>query len=85
MPDGGARALPRWLDRDGLAQHISVRPYAIPRLLREGKLPSPSYHLGPRQPRWDRDRVDAAFAGGLASTDPTEAIHAAAQEIAAGR
>ena len=49
MPDG------RWLDRDALARHISVRVDAIARLQRAGRLPNPSYHLGQRQPRWDRD------------------------------
>lgn len=80
MPEQG-----RWLDREALARHISVRPSAITRLMRAGRLPQPSYHLGPRLPRWDRTQVDAAFDGGAASTDPTQAIHAAAQEIAAGR
>lgn len=63
-PDrGGAR----WLDRDALAAHICVRVDAIARLTRQGRLPEPSYHLGPRQPRWDRDKVDAALSGGVAS------------------
>jgi len=75
-------ALPRWLDRDALARHICVRVDAIPRLQRAGRLPEPSYHLGPRQPRWDRDRVDAALSGGVASTDPGTAIHALAAKIA---
>ncbi len=81
MPE--AAALPRWLDRDGLAAHISVRPDAIHRLLKAGRLPAPSYHLGPRQPRWDRDKVDAALSGGVASTDARTAINALAAQIAA--
>lgn len=75
----------RWLDRDALARHISVRVDAIARFQKAGRLPAPSYHLGPRQPRWDRDKVDAAFSGGVASTDPRTAIHALAAEIAARR
>jgi hypothetical protein len=77
MPDA------RWLDREALARHICVRPGAVCRLLKAGRLPPPSYHLGPRNPRWDRTQVDAAFNGGLASTDPTQAIHALAEEIRA--
>jgi hypothetical protein len=73
----------RWLDRDALAAHICVRADAISRLQRSGRLPAPSYHLGPRQPRWDRDKVDAALSGGVASTDPGIAIHALAARIAA--
>jgi hypothetical protein len=77
MADGA-----RWLDRDALARHISVRVDAIARLQRAGRLPAPSYHLGARQPRWDREQVDATLAGGVASTDPRTAINALAQEIA---
>jgi hypothetical protein len=73
----------RWLDRHALAQHISVRVDAIARLQRAGRLPAPSYHLGVRQPRWDRSKVDAALSGGVASTDAGAAIHALAARIAA--
>jgi hypothetical protein len=73
----------RWLDRAALAAHICVRVDAVARLQRAGRLPAPSYHLGPRQPRWDRDKVDAALSGGVASTDPGIAIHALAARIAA--
>lgn len=75
MPDA------RWLDREALARHICVKPSAVSRLLRDGRLPAPSYHLGPRNPRWDRAQVDAAFDGGLASANASQAIHALAQEI----
>lgn len=54
---------PRWLDREAVARYISVRVDEIPRLLKTGRLPKPSYHLGPRSPRWDRGAVDQAFAG----------------------
>ncbi len=67
----------KWLDRDALAAHISVRPDAVARLVKAGRLPEPSYHLGPRQPRWDRERVDAALAGQVASR-PKGAAHLAA-------
>lgn len=74
----------RWLDRDALAAHICVRPDAIARLVRAGRLPAPSYHLGPRQPRWDRERVDATLAGDVASArrgtlSLAEAIYAEAR------
>ena len=32
-------------------------------MMRAGKLPEPSYHLGPRSPRWDCQEVDAMMAG----------------------
>jgi hypothetical protein len=75
----------RWLDRDALASHICVRVDAISRLQRAGRLPEPSYHLGPRQPRWDRAKVDTALSGGVASTDPDTVFHALAAKIAARR
>lgn len=62
MPDG------RWLDREAVARHISVRVDEVAKLLRAGKLPAPSYHLGPKSPRWDRGSVDARFEGALGST-----------------
>lgn len=82
MADAG-----RWLDREALARHVSVRVDYVPRLVRQGKLPAPSLHLGPKQPRWDREAVDAAFGGGLASR--AGGIEASAQaainEILQGR
>ena len=58
---------PRWLDREACAEYISVRVDELPRLVKRGLLPAPSYHLGPRCPRWDRLALDARFAGGAAS------------------
>ena len=60
----------RWLDREALAGHISVRVDELPRLLRAGKLPHPSTHLGPRSPRWWSADVDAAFGRALPSPPP---------------
>jgi hypothetical protein len=75
---------PRWLDRDALAVHISVRVDEVRKLLRAGKLPTPSYHLGPRSPRWDRLAVDACFAGEAASADPEVAVQGVVQKILEG-
>lgn len=66
----------RWLDREALAAHISARVDELPRLLRAGKLPRPSYHLGPRSPRWWSGDVDALFGRALASA-PTGAANLA--------
>ena len=52
---------PRWMDRDAAADYISVRVDELPRLVRRGLIPAPSYHLGPRCPRWDRLALDARF------------------------
>lgn len=76
---------PDWMNRDALAAHLCIRVDAISRLMRAGRLPEPSYHLGPRQPRWHRAKVDAAMSGGVASTDPDTVFHAIAAKIAARR
>lgn len=57
----------RWLDREALAVHICVRVDELPRLLRAKKLPAPSYHLGPRSPRWWSAEIDARFGRAVAS------------------
>lgn len=74
MPD----ALPRWLDREACAAYISARVDELPRMMKRGKLPAPSYHLGPKSPRWDRQALDAMFSGGVAS--PVQAHDLAVQD-----
>ena len=76
----------RWLDRDAVADHISVPVHEVARLQRRGKLPPPSLHLGPRSPRWWRPDIDAAFGLALPSPQPQGAANlAAAIEEEAGR
>ncbi len=72
---------PRWLNADETAAYISVRPDALPRLVKQGRIPEPSRVLGPRQPRWDRLAIDALFEGKAALTDVEEAAVAIAQSI----
>ena len=78
-------APPRWLDPSGAAAYLSVRADRLRALVQAGRLPPPSYALGPRQPRWDRLALDARFHGGPASTDADQAVAAVADSIAAGR
>jgi predicted DNA-binding transcriptional regulator AlpA len=52
---------PRWLSRDLVADYLSIRVPEIPKLVKAGRLPQPTYHLGPRTPRWDRDAIDDMF------------------------
>lgn len=52
-----------WLDRRALADYITARVDELPRLQKRLLLPTPSYHLGPKSPRWRRSEVDAMFAG----------------------
>lgn len=67
---------PRWLNAEATARYLSVRVDALPRLVKAGRIPAPSYQLGKRMPRWDRLQLDAAFDGGTASTDPARAVAA---------
>lgn len=78
-PDGAAP--PRWLRPDAAAAHLGVRPDVLPRLVRIGRIPPPSYHLGARSPRYDRHALDARMAGEVASTDPKVAVHGLIAEI----
>jgi len=73
MPDA------RWMDRDACADYISVRVDELPRLVRRGLIPAPSYHLGPRCPRWDRLALDARFG----APSPVTGAAALAQAIEA--
>jgi hypothetical protein len=76
---------PRWLDAEATARYLSVRPDALARLVRSGRIPAPNYQLGVRSPRWDRASLDAAFDGGTASINPRIASQAVVQEILQSR
>lgn len=67
---------PRWLDSRAAARYINVRPDALPRLVRQGRVPLPNYALGPRSPRWDRHAIDAMF-----SAAPNNSIDQVLDEI----
>ena len=72
---------PRWLDADAAAAYICVRVDRLGRLVADGKIPAPSYHLGPRQPRWDRQALDAQFDPAAGSDDVLKAEQDAVQAI----
>lgn len=76
---------PRWLDLTAAAAYLSVRADRLMVLVKEGRVPAPSYALGPRQPRWDRLALDAKFDGGVDSTNIDMVVQAICDDIAAGR
>lgn len=78
------RIEPRWLDTRAAADYISVRPDALMRLVKAGRVPPPTYPLGPRNPRWDRLALDSRFEGGAASTDIDQVVQAIAEGIIKG-
>jgi hypothetical protein len=51
----------RWLKAEDAATYVGVRVDQMRRLVRAGKVPAPSYSLGPKSPRWDRLALDAVF------------------------
>jgi hypothetical protein len=73
--------LARWLDTAGTAAYLHVQPDTLRRLVKQGRVPRPSYHLGPRSPRWDRHQLDAAFDSSASSTNVAVAVQAGVQEI----
>ena len=77
MPD------PRWLTPEAAAAHIGERVDRLPKLVRAGKLPAPSRHLGPRKPRYDRAALDAMFEAGAASGGIGQEVERVIQEIEA--
>jgi hypothetical protein len=48
------------------AEYLSMQVDHLKRHVKSGKLPAPSFHLGPKTPRWDREALDAAIQGGQA-------------------
>src|SRR5574340_1004798 len=76
---------PRWLDARAAVQYLTLDDAgALKRLVKQGRIPAPSYHLGPRSPRWDREALDLALAGGEASGSTTrKAVSDAVQAILA--
>lgn len=71
----------RWLAPAQAAAYINVRPDALPRLVKQGRVPPPSYSLGRRLPRYDREALDALFQGGAASTDIDQGVEALLQAM----
>jgi hypothetical protein len=74
----------RWLSPAMAASYLSVRPDALPRLVRQGKLPRPDYTLGPRSPRYDRDAIDKLMAGASQKMTAMEAAENVVKNIIAG-
>lgn len=66
------RIEPRWLTPDATADYIGAKVHELPRLRRAGKLPEPSYYLGPRKPRYDRIALDALFTKATESAEQSE-------------
>src|SRR5262249_61015064 len=67
-----------WTRADHMAHYTGVLAERLRLLVKQARIPSPSYHLGPTQPRWERLALDAAFEGKERQRD----AQAVAQEVA---
>lgn len=50
-----------WLDGARAAQHLFLSEHRFLALVKSGKFPKPSYHLGARSPRWNSEALDTAM------------------------
>ena len=67
MRDAGATS--RWLSPKALGRYVGRDPKTLRGLVRAGKLPKPTYQLGPKSPRFDRVAVDAMLTSQREHTD----------------
>jgi hypothetical protein len=64
----------RWLDTSAVAGYLTVPVRRVQKLVKRGILPRPSYHLGLRSPRWDREVIDSLLVGRHAEDDSANII-----------
>jgi predicted DNA-binding transcriptional regulator AlpA len=50
-----------WLDTRNAAGHLDLSEARFLVLVKSGKFPRPSYHLGGRSPRWNSEALDSAM------------------------
>lgn len=62
----------RWLSARRAAEYLDVRPDALQRLVKLGRIPAPSYQLGPRLPLWDRLELDRALGNNRRGNNPND-------------
>jgi predicted DNA-binding transcriptional regulator AlpA len=75
----------RWLSRRAAAEYLSMEVDHLKRHVKSGKLPAPSFHLGPKSPRWDREALDAAFNRDQGRAPGFVTAEEIVQDILAGR
>jgi predicted DNA-binding transcriptional regulator AlpA len=69
-----------WRDAMGCAVHLGIGEATFLSLVRSGKFPRASYHLGPRLPRWSTEALDRAMNPNSASDVTREAVDALVQK-----
>jgi predicted DNA-binding transcriptional regulator AlpA len=73
--------LPRWLDARDAADYLDLERVVFLRLVKGGKLPVPSCHLGNRLPRWYSADLDHAMAPKASASSAKEILAAMAEII----
>jgi hypothetical protein len=73
----------RWLSPKALGRYLGRDPKTLPELVRVGKLPRPTYHLGPKSPRYDRVAVDSMLIGRSEEADAEEIASRAIRQMRA--
>ena len=73
--------MPRWLDARHAADYLDLERVVFLRLVKGGKLPAPSFHLGSRLPRWNSADLDKAMAPPRENVGAKEILDAMAQII----
>jgi hypothetical protein len=71
----------RWLGPKALARYIGRDSKTLSALVQSGKLPKPTYHLGPKSPRYDRMAVDAMLVGQREHADVEDIANRAIQRM----
>jgi predicted DNA-binding transcriptional regulator AlpA len=73
--------MPRWLDARDAAAYLDLERAVFLRLVKGGKLPTPSCHLGNRLPRWHSADLDKAMTPKASSSSARELLAAMAEII----
>jgi hypothetical protein len=50
-----------WRDARRSAEHLDISEARFLALVKSGKFPAPSYHMGERTPRWNTEALDRAM------------------------
>jgi len=70
-----------WRDARRSAEHLDLSEARFLALVRSGKFPRPSYHLGERSPRWNSETLDRAMNPETALDVTREAVNGLVQKI----
>ncbi len=73
--------IPRWLDARHAADYLDLERIAFLRLVKSGKLPEPSRHLGNHLPRWRSTDLDRAMFPKVVPSGAKEILDAVAEII----